>query len=302
MRIILLYCICLIPCLVFSQDYSEYYKLLAKFKLTEDSKEKQKINIKLAKAGKGYIYENLRKTRQCCIIPKNLRCRRNFYKLARIGFSSEELLLYSINITSFLNNRQVNKYNKLYSKHFLPTVNLELSLKIIKIFERDKSIRIFKQYFDNDTAHFDDTRKLMRKIDSSNYTEISNILKNTDFDPKKITNEAKLGIGIVLTHASTYDFAIPDSIFGKLAYLMRIGIISNVFYANSVDRFYLYKYKQNYYYNFYDKDLPIFDVTNIDKRRWEIGLEPLYLKYKYNGNLENLPKDYTYDINTVEQW
>ena len=105
-------------------------------------------------------------------------------------------------------------------------------------------------------------------------------------------------------HSVTNRYAknMADSLVRVLQNLAISGEISNELVACGIDRYYHYSKGVNYYYKFFDRNLPIYDAENLDKRRKEIGLSPLYLFYKNNNHLDRLPKEYKYDINTIEKW
>jgi len=71
------------------------------------------------------------------------------------------------------------------------------------------------------------------------------------------------------------------------------GVITPDFYANCVDRYYGVK-GLNYYCKFYQNELPTYDIENVDKRRSEVFLPPLYFSFKWNNKLDQLPKNYIY--------
>ncbi|MEI6764981.1 MAG: hypothetical protein WCM76_05020 [Bacteroidota bacterium] len=193
------------------------------------------------------------------------------------------------------------KYDNFHHHYLTTKCDVENSIEIIKLFNMDQHTRsLFSDYSDADSSFYKYKWKDVVKSDSTNYFSLLKILKSPNFNSRNLTSEAQLGLGIVLMHSATERYANKDTVFAQLKKEMLNGAISPRFYANSVDRYYMYIKSQNYYCCFYDEELPIFDLQNIDKRRAEVWLYPLYLKFKWNNQLDMLPKDYKYDPDSVK--
>ena len=225
---------------------------------------------------------------------------KNLFKACRYGLSyntmSEEPKFDSLYRSNALFRR---KFDKNYSYYISKKCDVENSIKIIQLHIRDQNCRMFFiNVSDTNVLHFK-YYKLMPQIDSMNYFELLKIMKSPGFDSRRLMTEAIVGMGLILTHASTNDFVNSDTVLSILKKEMFKGCINEYFYANAVDRYYMNIKHLNYYYNFKDKKLPIYDIQNVDKRRKEIGLPPLYIQYKNDDMLDKLPKDYKYDSNTL---
>jgi len=142
------------------------------------------------------------------------------------------------------------------------------------------------------------------ETDSLNFYSLKKIMQSENFNYSDLTVEAKKCAFMVIMHSLTnrYTINIRDSVISELKKEMERGNISNQDFASAIDRYYRFAFNKNYFYEFIDKRLPIFDIENLDKRRTEIGLWPLYIKYYQLDIIDKLPKDYNYDIKTIEQW
>jgi hypothetical protein len=222
-------------------------------------------------------------------------------KAANAGFERSDLEYYFF-IDSLLKSdkKLKEKFEKNYSDFLKNRCDITNSIKIIKLFDSDQLLRIhFSKYYQIDTTNKKSIMKEWIKDDSLNYFSLIEIMKSPGFNSSNLTNEAKLGIGIILTHSATNHYTNPDTVFALLKKEMLKGVVDPRFYTNSVDRYYMNNKELNYYCNFYDESLPIIDIENVDKRRAEVWLYPLYLKFKWNKQLEKLPKEYKYDVNTI---
>jgi hypothetical protein len=170
------------------------------------------------------------------------------------------------------------------------------SAKISRLFMTDQNVRtIASEFCAHDSLSCDFGTSEMIKYDSINYFTLLEILETPGFNSAKLTGEAQLGLGIILTHSATQPYANADSVFALLKKEILNGILSPQFYANSFDRYYFAEKGLNYYCSLYNSNIPIYDIANIDKRRAEVWLYPLYFKFKWNKQLDKLPKDYSYD-------
>lgn len=221
---------------------------------------------------------------------------------ANSGFEISNIGI-SFFIDSLLNNDDNlrKSYEKKYCSFLKKNCDLINSIKILKLFQSDEHIRMYFRDYAEDTLFGKFRAYEMIKIDSINYFTLLEIMGTPNFNSSNLTDEAKLGIGIILQHSATRDFANTDTVFALLKKEMLKGVINPRFYANCVDRYYMIEKGMNYYCSFYDEDLPIYDIANVDKRRAEVWLYPLYFKFKWSNKLDQLPKDYTYDIDTIGQ-
>jgi|GEM_PF-5772889 hypothetical protein len=227
---------------------------------------------------------------------------KKFLKKAAIyGFNYTECIKQPFMDSILSNNMALhNLVDKSYRIFITRICDFNNSVLITKLFENDQNIRRISNYNGTDSL----LRKyLMAKLiecDSINYYSLLKIIKEPTFISTNLTLESKLGLGIILAHSATNNYANADSVFQLLKNEMLKGVVSPLFYSNSVDRYYMYNKKMNYYCQFFDEDFPIYDIINIDKRREEIGLPSLYQEFKSINKLNELPKDYKYDNNSVK--
>jgi hypothetical protein len=186
------------------------------------------------------------------------------------------------------------KYQKKYIKA-LKRSDIYNSIEVIKLFNNDQHIRSYFRSYEQDKSFKIYKWQEVRKIDSSNYFALIRIMKLAHFDSKKLTLDAQEALGILLTHSLTNDYVNPDSVITLLKSEMLKGVIDPIFFANAIDRYYFANKGMNFYCNFYDSASPIFDIANLDKRRSEIFLYPLYFKFKWNNRMFQLPTEYKFD-------
>jgi hypothetical protein len=199
------------------------------------------------------------------------------------------------------NKNLKDKLNKNYNNYLRKNCDILNSIRILQLFASDQHIRFYlRDYSEIDTVFRKFRGIEIGKCDSINYFSLLKIMRSPNFNSSNLTEEAKFGIGLILTHSATDGFANPDTVFAILKKEMLKGVVSPEFYANSVDRYYMNNKGMNFYCKFYDETLPIYDIANVDKRRSEVWLYPLYFKFKWNKQLDKLPNDYKYD-STVGQ-
>ena len=278
------------------KDYLEYYKL--KYIKGQNLLEVFKLNNPLP--------DDLISTSWNCYVgDKNNEEGKNYLmKAALAGFSKDDVKeMFNHYFDSlFIANKYISdEFDINYNKYLNTECDIVNSIKILCLLERDQMSRSFDACEILKDSNIYNCRVInILKFDSINYFDLLKIINNNLFDSKKLMYKAKLGLGLLLMHSTTNDYANHDSIFNILKKEMLKGVISPLFYANVVDRYYIYNKKINYYCNFFDENLPVYDIQNIDKRREEIGLPTLYEKYKSKNKLNLLPKEYKYDTNSIK--
>ena len=292
---------------LFAQDYKDCYKLVAKanYALWNDNDPQRADSIyKRAlkykhKIPHYYLWASFAAGKMNTIS----KFRRYILQAARLGLGLDYIEENYPYIDSILIKEKLKgKYEKIYS-HSVRR-NIETSCKIKELFTKDQLIRRGSHFIKNDTSSVQLYQEFFYTTDSNNFFELLTIINDSKFDMADINYDAQFGLYIILSHVMTSDFALPyrDTIFSFLLNQVHNGILCPDNYASSIDRYYMTKYRMNYYCQFYNDELPLFDAENIDSRREEIGLKPLYFEFMQHNNVKNLPKEYLYDTNIVRQW
>jgi hypothetical protein len=216
-------------------------------------------------------------------------------KAARCGFNYTDIK--EPYMKNLLNNNLslYNLVDRSYRNFIAKTCDFNNSILITKLFESDQNIRQIINYNGTDSILHKYLMSKLVECDSINYYSLLKIIKRPTFNSTNLTLESKLGLGLILAHSATNNYANADSVLQLLKNEMIKGVVSPVFYSNSVDRYYMYNKKMNYYCQFFDEDLPTYDIINIDKRREIICLPSLYEEFKSSNKLNKLPKDYKYE-------
>jgi hypothetical protein len=279
------------------KDYSEYFK--AKSEIAGNVELKDYQNALASRCQKAFTKNKP--------IPYDLIIVSNYFynnnnkrkgekylmKAASAGLKPSETYFRQYFDSLFIKDKKLEAKTIKRYKNYLRNCDIENSFKIIKLVDNDQITRSFLRGYEKDTAFSDYKWKQVRINDSANYFSLVNILNTPEFNSTKLTIEAQFGMSVILMHSTTNHYANPDSIFALLKKEMLKGVITPDFYANCVDRYYGVK-GLNYYCKFYHNDLPIYDVENVDKRRLEVFLPPLYLSFKWNNKLDQLPESYIY--------
>lgn len=286
----------------FSQEnYSKYYEIRSKSALSNDYNQAIYYTIEAFKYNRPLPLDLL-SVSSIYAYTKNTK-HSNFYllKAALSGVSRAEVKLYSYSDTNLVIDKKLSlKFDRKYNKFLRKKCDLLNSFKIIKLAERDQNIRSFYSSYSIVDTSFKQFRAMeMIKQDSINYFTLLEIMNKPDFNSSRLTLDARHAIGLILAHSVPANYACPDSVFSILKREMLKGTIAPEFYAFSYDRYYMYQFGMNYYCVFYNSFMPIYDIQNVDKRRNELWIYPLYVKFEKNGELDKLPKDYHYDSNSI---
>jgi hypothetical protein len=279
-------------------DYSEYFKAKSELAGNLDLKDYQNaLALRCLKAftnNKPLPYDLIIVSKYYYNNNNNRKGKKYLYKAALSGLQASDSYYADYFDSLFIKDKNLKTQTIKKYKNYIRNCDIENSIKIIKLFENDQITRSFLRSYEEDTVFLNYKWKEISKSDSVNYYSLIQIINAPDFNSIKLTNDAKYGMATILMHSATNKYANPDSIFALLKTEMLKGVVSPDFYANCVDRYYGTK-GLNYYCKFYDKELPIYDIRNVDKRRSEVWLPPLYFMFKWKNKLDQLPKDYIYE-------
>jgi hypothetical protein len=291
----------------YTQDYKDYYKLTTKAynALTKENNLQKSYDLykKAFKYKFSFSWDYATAAEVAMKLNKKNEFKKLLMKTAKLGKDINNIKEYYPYTDSIISKYKLkDKYITTYQRSMRP--NIETSCKIQMLFIKDQYVRKGAHCISDDTASRKCYTEFFNEVDSTNYFSLMEIIKKPCFNLARVTDEAKNGMFLILAHSLTTNYAIPyiDTIKAVLMSEVKKGHIENVIYANTIDRYYHIMNNMNYYCQFMSKSLPIYDVDNLDKRREAIGLEPLYIKYKNENSLDLLPKEYKYDVNTIEQW
>lgn len=184
---------------------------------------------------------------------------------------------------SFFNDI-LNNYDELLANYYRNLKYPQVRLQIEELLTKDRFVRNELQDFDKKNVD-----QLTAKIDTENINDLIEITKKYGYQ--------EYGWLLLWHQRSGYETGEGSWSFFKpyLQDLIKKGEISKSFFSRFEDEFSILNHNtQRYGTYFMQFDMaPIEDVNNLDKRRAEINLPPLYYHKLVYG--APLPKDYHYD-------
>jgi len=231
-----------------------------------------------------------------------------------IGYKENETLLKPFFQTNYASYIETN-FDSLYKLH-VATRNLALDFRMVGLLTQDQfSRRVLNMKGIDDYISYDTIAKLKQFIFNSSDCEIRKsiilILKDSIFLRNDNTNYAIGLLKFLLLHNFfNRELYTVDSIcnyvefYNKVEPIIKgfvfIGKFKNTEYAYLIDRANCWgnkEYSEQIYGTHLDKDrksllYPIYDIKNVDKRRFEIFLPSLYQASIIEGF--QLPKEYIY--------
>jgi len=121
------------------------------------------------------------------------------------------------------------------------------------------------------------------EVDSLNLIELKRLIKKYGCLPifPMVSQKSLLAFTLILTHNSTVPWCSKycDTLLKQVRVRFKNGnCIPPLVFANIIDRKFHHIYNQNYYCQFYDKELSIFEPESLNARRAEIFLQPIEQK------------------------
>jgi len=190
-------------------------------------------------------------------------------------------------------------YPRLHQNHE-QTLNVSLRESIDSLTQEDQRIRKKRKEFDNQ----EDFRRSVARVDSTNFVALKELIRNNGGMPDRF----KIGNNYFRFLTMLFHYIHPDNKQEWEYYtdmLFRNFKEEGGFPDNYTIMFFMDK---NWYYSnmhgggyqlygtWHDRDTkaiyPIWDIENVDKRRYEIGAEPLWQFARDNNYI--LPESYTY--------
>lgn len=150
----------------------------------------------------------------------------------------------------------------------------ELSQKILHLVEQDQAIRD-KYWQTKNEANL----ATMKKIDKANQKEFKKILKTTKYIGKEYGKDVQEAAFLLIQHMSKSDLPIMKRYLSQLK--KHIDNVPHDQIALLTDRIKNWEGKKQHYGTQFEyingeyKIKPIWNIKEVDKRRKELGLEPL---------------------------
>jgi len=203
-------------------------------------------------------------------------------------------------IKDYLAGINYNEYSPLYLKYRKAYNNSigypDQRIEILQMIERDQAIRNSMQNFDPKKIN-----TLVSQVDSINYEELKNIIKNIGFPGySEIGMDGESALFTMMLHLPISQISKKDE-FDVLDSLIKKQVLNGNFgsfeYALIIDRYTYTKYEMQVYGTYWEGDYntkartirPIRNIKDVDKLRAEIYMQPLS-ESKKQGLV--LPKGY----------